>query len=159
MDQPVDKFTIQPLGTLTIVVGLPGSGKSTYIHSLTESNSNLSVYDDYQGESYEKSDDPRLSKHFKPLTQDLMQAKRVIVSDIRYCIPRELNAFLAAVLNVAPNVQIEFTFFENNPEACRRNIIARNRPDRVEKELELLKKLSAGYSVPAIEGLKVYDSE
>lgn len=156
MEHTTEDFTSQPLGTLTIIIGLPGSGKSTYTESLVDADPQICVYDDYQGEAYRNDSDPRLSKYFGPLVSDLKQAKSVVVSDIRYCVPHELNLFLGVVLSAAPDVRIKLKYFENNPEACKRNILARNREDRVEEELELLKKLSSGYVVPVIEHLKVY---
>lgn len=158
MEQVTKNISTQTLGLLTILVGLPGSGKSTYIAKLIKSNPDLSVYDDYQGEAYGDDSDPRLSKHFGPLVHDLKNVKSVIVSDIRFCIPRELNIFLSAILSAEPDVRIAFTYFENNPDACRKNILARNREDRIEKELDLLEKLSASYEIPVVEHLRVYDS-
>jgi len=156
MEHTTENFTSQPLGTLTIIIGLPGSGKSTYIKYLVEADPQIRVYDDYQGEAYRNDSDPRLSKYFGSLVSDLKQAKSVVVSDIRYCVPHELNLFLGVVLSAAPDVRIKLKYFENNPEACKRNILARNREDRVGEELELLEKLSGGYVVPVIEHLKVY---
>ncbi len=158
MEQTTEESSVQIFGTLTVVVGLPGSGKSTYIKSLVETNPQLSVYDDYQGEAYDNDHDPRLSKHFGSLASDLKQAKHVVVSDIRYCVPYELNSFLAAILSVVPNVRIELKYFENNPKACRQNILARNREERVDKELELLDKLSDSYTLLTIEHLLVKNS-
>lgn len=157
MGQTTEDFTSQPLGILTIIIGLPGSGKSTYIKSLVAADPQICVYDDYQGEAHSNDSDPRLSKHFGPLVSDLKQAKSVVVSDIRYCVPHELNLFLGVVLSAAPDVRIELKYFENDPAACKKNILARNRDDRVEEELELLEKLSSGYVVPVIERLDVYE--
>ena len=151
MEKTTEDFSSRPLGQLIIVIGLPGSGKTTYIKSLMETDQQISVYDDYQGKSYNKDHDPLLSKHFGSLVSDLRQAKRVVVSDIRYCVPHELNTFLAAILSSAPDVRINLKYFENNPEACKQNILARSREGRVEKELELLSKLSSGYIVPTTE--------
>ncbi|MFZ3009952.1 MAG: AAA family ATPase [Candidatus Microsaccharimonas sp.] len=158
MEQKAEDFSTQALGTLTIVIGLPGSGKTTYINNLADQNSQLSIYDDYQGEAYNNDSDPRLSKHFGELVGNLKKAKNVIVSDIRYCIPHELNVFLGTVLSAAPNVRIELKYFENNPEACRKNILFRNRENRVDQELELLNKLTSGYVLPSIEHLTVHVS-
>lgn len=143
--------------TLIIIVGMPGSGKSTFIENLCKQNPSLSAYDDFQGQAFNDDSDPRLSKHFGPLVADLKSKKTVVVSDVRYCIPAELNAFLSAILGVEPNVILSFKYFENKPEICKQNVIARNRESRVDAELELIDKLSAHYKIPDIDIVPVYD--
>ncbi len=156
MAHKTENFSTEPLGNLTIIIGLPGSGKTSYIATLADKNPQLAIYDDYQGESYGPDADPRLSKHFGPLVSNLKQAKSAVVSDIRYCIPSELNAFLSVILGAAPNTRIQLKYFENNPEACKKNILARQREGRVEKELELLEKLSKGYETVMLDQIPVF---
>ena len=144
------------VGKLLIVIGLPGSGKTTYIQSFVKDNPEYSVYDDYQGETYNHDSDPRLSKHFGSLVSTLKQAKSAVVSDIRYCVSYELNLFLAAILSSAPDTRIEFIYFENNPELCKQNVYARAREGRIERELELIDQLSPIYSPIVVGALPVH---
>src|SRR5688572_5601278 len=78
-----EAHTPEVSGNLKIIIGLPGSGKTAYINSLVQKNTEFIVYDDYQGKSYGDDSDPRLSRHFGPLINDLKKGKTVIVSDIR----------------------------------------------------------------------------
>lgn len=141
---------------LIVIVGLPGSGKSTYIKELKKQHPDSLCYDDYQGDAYGNNSDPRLSKHYGPLVSGLKAGKTVIVSDIRYCLPGELGSFLGAILSAAPNVNLEFKYFANDPEICRKNVIDRAREERDEKELELIDTLGKFYKVPTVERLPVY---
>ena len=147
----------QQYGHLIIIVGLPGSGKSTYMELLRTDNPDFSFFDDYQGSAYGEDSDPRLSKHFGSLASDLKRGKTAVVSDIRYCEPGELNLFLSVVLNAAPNVTLAFRYFENAPEVCRENVTKRDREVRVEKELELIDRLSKSYAIPTVEILSVHN--
>jgi hypothetical protein len=152
-----NEFAIVNPGTLILFVGLPGSGKSSYIQELGERNPSFSIYDDFQGQAYNHDPDPRLSKHFGPLVSDLKSGKTAVVSDIRYCAPKELNIFLSAVLSAVPNVLLQFKYFENQPEQCKENVRTRNREGRLEQELELIDNLSESYYIPPIENIPVYN--
>lgn len=154
-----DRLNPKEPATLIIIVGMPGSGKSTFIEKLVKNNPTFCFYDDYQGEAFNDDHDPRLSKHFGPLVSDLLQGKTVIVSDIAYCVPNELGIFLGMILNIAPNVVLDFKYFTNDPEQCKRNVLQRNREDRLQKELELIDKLTKHYKVPTVEMIPVYTPE
>lgn len=149
----------QKYGHLIVVVGLPGSGKTTYMQSLQVSNPAYVLFDDYQGKAYNSDPDPRLSEHFGHLVSVLKQGQTAVVSDVRYCDSGERNAFLGAILNAAPNVALSFTYFQNNPDLCKANIQARGREDRVRDELVLVDELTRLYAVPSIEVLPVYTGQ
>jgi len=147
-------------GNLTVVIGMPGSGKTTYMKSVLVENPEVLLFDDYQNESYDDDGDPKRSKYYKTLIEGLKQGKTALVSDIRYCSQYELNLFLSAVLSAAPNSHVEYRYFENNPDKCRANVITRGRAkDRIEKELEWIEKLSVQYSVPITHQMTVFTSE
>ena len=92
---------------------------------LAQKEPDYKLYDDYQGEAYGGSHDPRLSKRFGSLINDLKSGKTVVVSDIRYCVPAEMGAFLGAILSVASNVSLNFKFFNNKPEQCKSQPLAK----------------------------------
>ena len=50
-------------------------------------------------------------------------------------------------------IDINFIYFENSLEKCKKNILKRQRKERVEKELEFLERVSKDYKIP--EGAKV----
>lgn len=153
-----EKFEVKNPGTLMIIIGLPGSGKSTYIEKFREKHTSCSTYDDYQGGALGDDPDPRLSKHYSFLVRDLKDGRTVLVSDVRYCIPSELNAFLSAVVGTAPNTILVFKYFENNPELCKQNVMSRNREGRVERELELIDNLSSNYYPLGLEVIPIHPS-
>lgn len=144
--------------TLIIVIGLPGSGKSMCIEDILKGDPEATQYDDYQGGAYADNSDPRLSRNYGPLLIDLKHGKTSVVSDVRYCVPGELGKFLGAVLSVVPNVVLDFRYFVNDPEQCKKNVVQRDREDRVEEELKLIDELTKLYKVSTTETIRVYSN-
>ena len=140
---------------LIIVIGMPGSGKTTYLERLLQNKTITEFYDDYQGHTYDGQLDPRLSKYYTPLLTRLKRGKTLAVSDIRYCLHEELNRFVQAILEVAPETLLEFCYFENDPQSCKKNVKKRARTDRVERELRLIDEYAPRYTIPAVQVLKV----
>ena len=135
---------------LIIVVGLPGSGKTTYMQKLLKDGKITAFYDDFQARAIEHDKNPYLSRHYAPLVADLRRGKSVAVSDIRYCDRSELNRLLATAISAVPDIEIDVRYFENNPKKCAINVRKRGRDNLVEHELGLITEYSENYRVPGL---------
>lgn len=125
--------------SLIIVVGMPGSGKTTYLKWLKENKKVDTVIDDYQKDPVDGNyADPIKSQHSKRLVNALRSGKRTAIADRRYCLDEELKKIVAMVSSEAPEATIEIHSFENNYTACKANILSRNRAGYVESEIAFL---------------------
>ena len=147
--------------SLHIIIGMPGSGKTTYLKKLLADGVIDRYFDDYQkGAPQDESNprrksDPRLSPNYADLKAALRAGQNVAIADIRYCVPEEqqiIEDFAAAEF---PEVTRVLTFFANSPEACRHNVRLRNREGHVEKELQNIDKITAQYNPPQNQVLPV----
>ncbi|HSX31498.1 MAG TPA: AAA family ATPase [Candidatus Saccharimonadales bacterium] len=136
--------------SLLVVVGMPGSGKTTYLQKLLAEGRVDSVYDDYQKDTPEEDrSNPRRSPNFAAVCADLSHGRRVAINDIRYCSAPELERLCTTMQEKFPDLKIEQVFFENNPEACRHNVRLRNRPaDRLAIELQKIDLIAPQYNPP-----------
>ena len=136
---------------LTIVVGLPGSGKTHRMRSIKRRTTGLCV-DDYMmeahdpweiGRSYHFND----SCHYKKLVSDLRRGLRCAISDIIFC-DTMVRLETAAILNAdVPKIQISWEFFANTQRKCLANA-RRRRRDTLSREEQLIKLLAAKYIIP-----------
>lgn len=146
------------LGSLTVVVGLPGSGKSRLIAKLGSRATGL-VADDFMNGVPFGSLVPRHptvtdSKYYSTLIKDLRRGKSCVVSDIIFCDVLVRTELEAAVKADARGVQVSWQFFENNQRKCAANAHRRARKESLATELKLIKFLGRKYFVP--EGIKAH---
>ena len=139
-------MTTESQHSIEIVVGLPGSGKTTYLEKKLESGEIDAFYDDYQkGAPEDDKSNPEKSPNFRALSSDIEAGRRVALADIRYCVPEELDIIQAVVKQEWPELVIVTRFFENNIEACKHNVRLRARPDYVDAELQFIDEHSPEY--------------
>ncbi|MES2930753.1 MAG: hypothetical protein V4665_03135 [Patescibacteria group bacterium] len=136
---------------ITIIIGLPGSGKSTYISSNEEFRNSV-ICDDYHKSSYKKSREFIDSIYFEDLKKGLLGGKNIVISDIAFCKSDRLNKITENIMNLIAELEIkahiEYRYFENDPYACIDNILRRNRVERVEREIEFINMMSSQYHIP-----------
>ena len=106
-----------------LIIGLPASGKSTYIEEIRQG---AEVLDDFVG-------------------RDLPRVERLIIADPYLCKERIRLAMKSALELMGYSV--EEIFYENNPEQCHIN--AETRPDK--KVDGLIDILSWEYNPPRVD--------
>jgi len=112
---------------ITVLVGLPGSGKSYYIKQNSDSKTII-------------VDDPKNANELPDkLTSDL------IIADCHLCREKTRES-LHKILQIRyQKAEINYVFFENNPEQCLQNVKFRNDGRFVEPTI---KNYSKEYNIP-----------
>lgn len=148
-------------GQVSIIVGLPGSGKTCEFNALKRTASGL-CEDDFLLEVLDNAGVLREvrfndSIHYKKLVTDLKKGKHCVISDIIFCdtwIRHEVEVILTADV---PDLSIEWIFFENAPRKCSANAKRRGREETLKRELKLIRYLSKKYVIPrGVKPLKVW---
>ena len=134
------------MAKLTIVVGLPGSGKSTYIQRHKSAFTGIAIEDFHKG-AFNNSPKVVDSKHFNELIANLNSNKDCIIADIAYCDEQKRCELEIEINKKLNNVEFDWIFFENDPEKCNENIQKRNRANYKE-ELEKVNLYKSIYIIP-----------
>ena len=114
------------MSKVTILVGLPGSGKTYYGKNLAKSKPNSILIDD--------------PKALDSIFNALVSYENVIIADPNLCRPEYRNT---AEKILSPN--ITWVFWENNPKKAWENV--KNRDERIISE-SYVKMLSKVYKPP-----------
>lgn len=93
---------------IVLWVGLPGSGKSHYATKFCDM-----VVDDITD----------LSQLPAP---DSLEGKRLGITDVNFCDPKVLSAALTKLKEIYPSAVISISYFENDVDKCRANVVYRN---------------------------------
>lgn len=133
-------------GRLTIIVGLPGSGKSHLLQEFQRAVPGL-IADDYMARSLGDRPGFEYSRYRTCLVEALSIGKDCAVSDITFCRAERRDEFAQSIGREVPGVQIRWIFFEKRPDLCKQNVIRRAR-EAAEREKRNIDELSAVYSVP-----------
>lgn len=136
------------LGRLFVLVGLPGSGKSTYLQGPFQvDHQDVLVLDDYQAHAVANSPDPQWSRNRRAAIDALRDGQSVIISDIAYCHPAALEQIVDLMKRDMPGIDIELIYFANDPCSAKHNVRLRGRQN-VDRELGLIEVLSLDYRPP-----------
>ncbi len=125
--------------TITIIVGLPGSGKSALIQQRF-SKKKVVIYDDFQANAIFDKPDFTLSKNYPDLVESIRSGKSIVLSDISYCKSSQYKQAKATILEWISRSKYDYElktiFFENNSKKCKRNLSTdntRNKEERLRK--------------------------
>lgn len=140
---------------IIFIIGLPGSGKTTYLEKHKDEFSGALVCDDYYTSATvrpRKSLKFEGSAYYEDVREALESGKNVVMADILFCDPEYLEEAQEGLTRLLSELDmkadIEYRFFENDPSACIENILRRSRPERVEKELAYIKETESRYRIP-----------
>lgn len=148
-------------GILTVVVGLPGSGKSHVMEVLRTKATGI-VSDDFFknaaiGSPIIREPSVTDSRIYSQLIKDLRNGKRCVISDIIFCDSLMRHQLECAIQGDAGPVVVKWEYFENDPRRCSENAMRRNRKKTLARELKLIEFLSRKYFVPkGVKARKVY---
>lgn len=103
------------MGKLIVLVGMPGSGKSHYIKSLQPPLSGICLHD-YMSNSHGDSKHFTDSRYYADLIRNLLEGKECLIAEIEYCDTWRRIEVEEVIKRDAPDAQIEWRYFENDPE-------------------------------------------
>lgn len=123
-----------------MLVGLPGSGKSTLGNQLN--NSGVFI------------DDISVNGGMSKLKEVIDSGcSRIIVSDVFLCDEIVRGDAIAWLCSNASEYLVDWVYFENAPDKCRANVLRRNKNGDLRKVENLISSLTKRYNIP--EGFSV----
>jgi hypothetical protein len=121
-----------PVVGITLLIGLPGSGKTSLARKMAAEDPSVRIIDD-----------PRTKADL--VVPDDGTDVRLAICDPMLCDPESSERADAVIAELFPNATVERLFFAADPDACARN--ARTRADGRLVEA-LTKRLAARYVIP-----------
>jgi predicted kinase len=128
--------------TLTIVAGLPGSGKSRLLDAIQAMFPGLLVVHDFHLAA--RSEAVADSVHLAAVDASLRKGNHCVIADIEFCRAHRRKAVEEHFRHLAT---IECLCFENDPIRCIQNILRRDRPDKLD-EIQKCLDLHRVYAIP-----------
>jgi hypothetical protein len=128
---------------IIVITGLPGSGKTSYLESHSEEFRDFLICDDYYKSAPGRFVQFNGSVYYPDIRNALLNGGNVVIADMVFCedeFREEMQQEVAKLIKeLGIDAEIDYKYFENNPEACIANILHRNRHGRVEGELKFIR--------------------
>ena len=137
--------TINPttaIAKITLLVGLPGSGKST-LGNILAKESDSYFLDDISNQTSD------INLFFADFFQTHQNIQHLIISDVYFCYEKTLKKAQDILNNHFPNAIIDVIYFENSYQKCLNNINYRISLGDDRKVLEFLSNTSKVYTIPS----------
>jgi len=132
---------------LIIIIGLAGSGKTSYFNSNEILKDRYEFYDDFLRNFFDGE-----------IMEKIRENKDICLADPRLCNFRIFDEFIQEILKIIDKSFIKLILFENNPERCLKNSNDR-KGKNVAKMIEMYSKIYDlnNYSGFDCEIIKVYE--
>lgn len=101
---------------LTLIVGLPGSGKS---HYATTRLRDVEYFHDIRHPAYANDD----SRNVHGVINWLLEGGDCVAEDVSFCVPEAREELLAEIRERVPGVEIEVIYFARSVENCLINML------------------------------------
>jgi hypothetical protein len=112
-----------PSPTLTVIVGLPGSGKSALIRSEFPAGSVAKCVEDFHERSLDNSHTVTSSQYYREVLGHLRGGRDCVIADIAFTDASQREAIRCAFQADVPGVVISWIYFKNDPRQCMTNVL------------------------------------
>lgn len=133
---------------ITFVVGLPGSGKSTWMKQQKAQGNDVHILDDFKANAH--NDDPAFcsSRYLSELKAAVESGRDIFIADIDFCrSASRIEADLFVTRNF-PEATVRWIFFEKSIISCKENV-RRDHERDVDSRLAKIDEFEPQYQIPS----------
>lgn len=139
------------LKSIKLIVGLPGSGKTTWGNGFIQLHPNTLFIDDIS----------IVAENAKEYLETIdKNYEYILISDVYFCQEEVRNEAVKVVEEVFPNILVDLVYFENSIDKCLENVSKRQQKGDSRKVFGLMNELSKKYHIPKdVKELLVYQKK